>query len=80
MSASVHGHDVIHFIIEQGDGLSRAALAAAVIAHFGVQARFHTCSAQDLSAEQLIDLLTSKGKLVESANGLRVRSERICRH
>lgn len=80
MDKSVHGHAVMHFMLEQGGGFTRESLRAAVIARFGAETRFHTCSAQDLSAEQLIELLAAKGKFVAGEDGLRTHADKICRH
>ncbi|WP_153110389.1 YecH family metal-binding protein [Propionivibrio limicola] len=82
MSESIHGHDVMHFMLEQGGGFSRESLKTAVEARFGAEARFHTCSAQDMTAEQLIDFLAAKGKFVESVSGsgFNTQPEKICNH
>lgn len=81
MSESVHGHEVMHFMLEQGGSFIRESLAAAVVAHFGADTRFHTCSAQEMTAEQLIELLARKGKFVEDENGFfNTQPDKICNH
>lgn len=80
MSKSIHGHDVMHFMLEKGGSFTRDSLRDAVVEHFGEDARFHTCSAQGMTAEQLIDFLAAKGKFVEGKNGFNTQADRICSH
>lgn len=80
MSQSVHGHEVMHFMLEQGGSFTREGLAHAIAEHFGAETRFHTCSAQEMTAEQLIDFLAAKGKFIEDANGFNTRADKICNH
>lgn len=80
MSQSVHGHEVMHLMLELGGEFTRESLKQAIISRFGAQTRFHTCSAEDMDAEQLIDFLQAKGKFVESAQGFNTREEHICQH
>jgi len=80
MSDSVHGHDVMAFMLEQGGSFTRESLAQAVTAHFGAETRFHTCSAEGMTAEQLIDLLAAKGKFVATDSGFNTHANRICKH
>ena len=78
IAESVHGHEVMHLILEQGP-LSRAALAAKVSQLFGSDARFHTCSAQDMDLTALLDFLTQRGKVNEGSQGLFMEgAEHIC--
>lgn len=80
MSDSVHGHAVMEFMLEHGGSFTRESLAQAVVAHFGADTRFHTCSAEGMSAEQLIDLLAAKGKFIETDDGFNTHPGRICKH
>jgi probable metal-binding protein len=80
MSESVHGHEVMQFMLEAGGTFSRESLKDAVIDRFGPDTRFHTCSAEGMTAEQLIDFLAAKGKFVEAEGGFNTRSDRICNH
>jgi probable metal-binding protein len=66
---SIHGHALMEWLGEKGP-LSRESLLASAGETFGAQARFHTCSASDLSAEGLVDLLASKGKIGSGEQGL----------
>lgn len=80
MSTSVHGHEVMHFMLDKGGSFTRESLKEAIIGHFGAETRFHTCSAQDMTAEQLIDFLAAKGKFVEDETGFNTQPEKICNH
>lgn len=66
---SIHGHALMEWLGEKGP-LPRETLVASAAEVFGAQARFHTCSVSDLSAEGLVDLLASKGKIASGERGL----------
>ena len=68
---SVHGHNVLDLVKDQQEALTRDALLTVITNHFGGEARYHTCSLRDLSAQQLIEQFVQKGKLIESENGIR---------
>lgn len=80
MSDSVHGHDVIAFMVQKGGRFSRQSLTEAVLAHFGAETHFHTCSSEGMTAEQLVDLLAAKGKFVANDSGFNTHADRICKH
>ena len=80
MSASIHGHEVMHFMLEQGVSFTKQSLRDAVVQHFGAETRFHTCSAEGMTAEQLIDLLEAKGKFVANHGGFNTQPDKICAH
>jgi len=80
VSESVHGHEVMHFMVESGRSFSRESLIAAVAERFGAETRFHTCSAEGMTAAQLIDFLAAKGKFVTAEDGFSTRPDRICNH
>ena len=80
MSHSVHGHEVLHFMLENEGGFSKESLREAIIARFGADTRFHTCSAEEMTAEQLIEFLSAKEKFVETGSGFNTQAEKICNH
>lgn len=80
MSNSIHGHDVMHMMLELGGTFTRESLKLAIDERFGEQARFHTCSAEDMDAGALIEFLRQRGKFVEAADGFNTEAERICNH
>ncbi len=47
---SIHGHEVLNMMIESGEQYTHTSLEAAIKARFGERARFHTCSASDMTA------------------------------
>lgn len=51
---SIHGHEVLNMMIESGEQYTHASLEAAIKARFGEQARFHTCSAEGMTAGELV--------------------------
>ncbi|MDU4232406.1 MAG: YecH family protein, partial [Klebsiella grimontii] len=54
---SIHGHEVLQMMISSDESYTVATLEAAIIARFGKEARFHTCSAENLSAAELVAFL-----------------------
>lgn len=77
---SIHGHEVIFLVHDAPKPLTRAELEKAVQDQFGADARFHTCSMSDLTLEQLLQFLLSKGKLVERQGRLQVNLAEVCDH
>ena len=80
METQIHGHDVLDLMIASGATYTRATLAAAIHAKFGPDARYHTCSADDMTAEQLIEFLAARGKFLGDDTGFTVATDRVCQH
>jgi probable metal-binding protein len=80
MNTQIHGHEVMQMMLELNCSFTRHTLRQAIQKRFGVEARFFTCSAQDMTADQLIDFLASRGKFVEREAGFSAAPDRICRH
>jgi probable metal-binding protein len=82
MSESIHGHEVMRLMLERGGSFTRESLRDTVVGQFGAGARFHTCSAEDMTAEELIDFLAVMGKFVEADGGagFNTQPEMICKH
>ena len=80
MENQIHGHDVLDFMIASGESYTRASLANAIVAKFGAEARYHTCSAAGMTAGELVALLASKGKFRGSEAGFTVNTENVCHH
>jgi len=53
---------------------------AAIVARFGAQSRFHTCSAEGMTPDELLDFLGARGKFIEDGEGIRTERSRICEH
>ena len=78
--ASVHGHDVLTMMIDSGEQYTEQSLVAAIIARFGEETHFHTCSAADLTAVQLVAFLAAKGKFIPQEAGFSTHESKICQH
>lgn len=77
---SVHGHEVMHMMVNSGIGYSRESLRQAIHNQFGSDTRFHTCSAENMDADALIDFLEARGKFVDMGDGFTTPKEKICNH
>ena len=79
MNRAVHGHEVLEMIASGAQAPSdRQSLIAAIESRFGADARYHTCSAEALTATELVKFLLSRGKVVVAEDGLRTDPEQIC--
>jgi probable metal-binding protein len=68
----IHGHEVMQMMLESGKTYSRASLLQ--------DTRFHTCSAENLGAEELITLLEAKGKFLPFQDGFQTSPDLMCKH
>lgn len=78
MSESIHGHQVMEMMASSGLNYSKQTLKLDIAKKFGEHARFHTCHGSDLSADELIEFLSSKGKFIESGQGISLPKEHGC--
>ncbi|AWH89841.1 YecH family metal-binding protein [Limnobaculum parvum] len=78
--SSVHGHQVLEMMIASEQPYTTASLIEAIIQRFGADARFHTCSKQDLTAAELVEFLASKGKFIPANDGFTTHADKICNH
>ena len=76
----IHGHEVLKMMLASGTPYTKAGLVSAIIQRFGADACFHTCSAEGMTAEQLVAFLEAKGKLVPQAWGLQTHASLMCKH
>lgn len=77
---SIHGHEVMQLISNNKSPSSKNELVAQIETAFGETARFHTCSAKNLSAAQLIDCIVARGKFEGSEDALTLDAAKICHH
>ena len=77
---SIHGHEVLNMMIASGESYSTESLVAAIESRFGESARFHTCSAENMTAAELVAFLEKKGKFVPVDTGFTTAESKICRH
>jgi len=80
MSESIHGHDVMAMMVASGKNYTKESLEVEIIEKFGAEARFHTCSAENMTAKELIELLESRGKFVDAGDGFSTDPDKICNH
>lgn len=81
MHTQVHGHEVIEMMMTAPQPYAtRESLAAAIIARFGAETRFHTCSAEGMTATELVAFLESRGKFMPAGDGFAINPERVCQH
>ncbi len=67
-------------IRESPETFTRDSLVAAIVARFGATTRFFTCSAEGMTAAELVDFLDHRGKFMPQGEGITVDPARICRH
>lgn len=80
MSESIHGHQVMELMLELGKAVTKERLKQHMHEQFGATAHYHTCSASEMNADELILFLEKKGKFIESAEGIETAADRICAH
>ena len=76
----IHGHEVIQMMLQSGKAYTRASLLTDIVATFGSDSRFFTCSAQNLSPEGIIDFLQAKRKFVPCEEGFQTSPDLMCKH
>jgi probable metal-binding protein len=78
-SDSIHGHEVLQMMLASGQPYTRESLKTDILARFGAAARFHTCSAENMSADELIEFLDARGKFIGGEGGFNTEPTRICK-
>ena len=76
----IHGHDVLNMMLASGKTYTKATLVADILNKFGRNAKFHTCSAEDMTADELVEFLESRGKFKPQADGFQTSKDVICQH
>ncbi len=80
MNDSIHGHDVMRMMVEAGRSFTESELEEAIVRKFGGQARFHTCSASEMTPKELIGFLKMRNKFIISDNAMGMNPDNICDH
>ena len=78
--SQIHGHEVINMILTSGKTYTKESLVEEIGRNFGADARFYTCSAENLTPVQLIDFLEAKGKFVPQNGGFTTTADLKCQH
>ena len=76
----IHGHDVLEMMLASGKTYTRASLLEDIRNAFGPDARFRTCSAENLTAEGLVDFLQAKGKFIPRDDRFQTSRDLVCQH
>ncbi len=76
----IHGHEVLQMM--QGNSYSsKEELVKAIISRFGETERFYTCSAEGMTAAQLVDFLEQRSKFMPAhSDGFTVDTSKVCNH
>lgn len=80
MSNSIHGHEVMQMMVDSGASYTTSSLRDAIHQRFGVEARFHTCSAENMTADELMEFLAARGKFVPTDGGFATSADKMCSH
>ncbi len=80
LMTQIHGHEVLQMMMTSGKAYTKPGLTQDIISKFGPEARFFTCSAENMTAAELVEFLDRKGKLVSEAGGLQTKPELLCKH
>ena len=74
----IHGHEVLR-MMEGNSYASAVELGAAIVAKFGADARFHTCSGAEMDAAQLVAFFEAKGKFMPTDGGFTMDRGKVCK-
>ncbi len=80
MSEPIHGHEVMKMMIDSGKKYTKETLELDIIEKFGVDARFYTCSAENMTAKEVVDFLESRQRFIEAKEGFSTNPDKICDH
>jgi len=78
MPEQIHGHEVMEMMMKTGKVYTIDSLRTDIIKRFGESARFYTCSAEDMTPDQLIAFLQARGKFVDAGGGFTTEKARMC--
>ena len=76
----IHGHEVLEMMLASGKTYTKDTLVKDIVGKFGQDARFFTCSAENMTAEQLVGFLDARGKLVQREDGFQTSKDVMCQH
>lgn len=76
----IHGHEVMRMMIDEGRTYTSATLVAAIVARYGAGARFYTCAAENMTAAELVEFLTARGKFSPRDEGFAMDEHKLCTH
>lgn len=76
----IHGHEVLNMMLASGKLYTKDSLVKDIVSRFGGEARFYTCSAENMTAEEFVAFLESRGKFVHRPRGFQTSPEVMCQH
>ncbi|GAL05680.1 YecH family metal-binding protein [Photobacterium aphoticum] len=76
----VHAHNVLNMLLAAETPYTRESLTQAVVAEYGEDVRFHTCSQEGLTLDALLTFLLSRRKVVQDGDTLQANPDRMCNH
>ncbi|MCF7809042.1 MAG: YecH family protein [Candidatus Marinimicrobia bacterium] len=76
----IHGHAVMEMMVASDKDYTHDTLKEDILTRFGPDTRFFTCSAEGMTADELITFLEQKGKFVNQGAGFSTLKEKICNH
>jgi probable metal-binding protein len=68
----------MEMMMETGKVYTIDSLRTDIIKRFGESARFYTCSAEDMTPDQLIAFLQARGKFVDAGDGFTTEKTKMC--
>ncbi len=80
MPSQVHGHDVMKMMLGSEQSYTKDTLKADIINRFGEGTRFYTCSAENMTADELVEFLDSRDKFIQRETGFNTAPDQICAH
>lgn len=70
----------MRMMLESDTPFNEQSLERAIVERFGADARYCTCSAQGMTAKELIAFLAARGKFVPAGEGFSTDPNKICDH
>jgi len=80
MTEKIHGHEIMRMMVSSNRSYTNESLCEAILAKYGEDARFYTCAKDDMTANDLVEFLESRGKFIETDTGFSTSPEKICDH
>jgi probable metal-binding protein len=80
MIKKVHGHEVMKMMLASGKAYTIETLVREIVDTFGKDSRFYTCSAENMTADELVSFLDSKGKFLRRKGGFQTAADKMCDH
>lgn len=77
---SIHGHALLNYIIDQSEPVKVETLRDWAHAIHGKQARYHTCSAKDLSLDDILSFFQTRNKITIEGGAITAAVSHVCSH